>query len=151
MVPACIVLGKVKHFQLGLALIKFEKNSKIGIAGGVCVVASNDNYVLEKATNLDHIRGAIKAYRKECFTEIGGLVKKMGWDTVDEHHARFKGWEVSVLNHLEVVHQRSTHQEYGFVKAAFRNGKMLYSIRMDVFLTIGNAIKKWHLPRKYSL
>ncbi len=121
---------------------EFKKNSKTGIAGGVCVVESNDNYVLEQETNLDHIRGAIKAYRKECFEEIGGLVKKMGWDTVDEHHARFKGWEVSVLNHLEVVHQRSTHQEYGFVKAAFRNGQMLYSIRMDVFLVIGNSIKK---------
>ena len=33
---------------------EFKKNSKTGIAGGVCVVESNDNYVLEKETNLDH-------------------------------------------------------------------------------------------------
>ncbi|MAQ69858.1 MAG: glycosyl transferase family 2 [Flavobacteriales bacterium] len=120
----------------------FQKNTKIGMVGGVCVIESNGQHVLEAETNLDHIRGALKAYRQECFQEIGGLVKKMGWDTVDEHHARFKGWEVSVLEDLEVLHQRSTHQEYGFVKAAFRNGKMLYSIRMDILLVVGNTIKK---------
>jgi hypothetical protein len=28
--------------------------------------------------------GALKAYRKETFKEIGGLKAQMGWDTVDE-------------------------------------------------------------------
>ncbi|MAZ58124.1 MAG: glycosyl transferase family 2 [Flavobacteriales bacterium] len=121
---------------------EFQKNTKIGMVGGVCVIESNGQHILETETNLDHIRGALKAYRKECFQEIGGLVQKMGWDTVDEHYARFKGWKVSVLTDLEVLHQRSTHQEYGFLKAAFRNGKMLYSIRMDIFLVIANSIKK---------
>ena len=121
---------------------EFMKDKHLGMVGGVCVIKSDGTYILETETNLDHIRGALKAYRKECFQDIGGLVKNMGWDTVDEHHARFRGWEVSVLKDLEVLHQRSTHQEYGFLKAAFRNGKMLYSIRMDIFLLIGNSIKK---------
>ncbi len=127
-----------------LEMIKtqFQKYAKIGICGGVCVVKNNNKYIIEHETNLDHIRGAIKAYRKECFDDIGGLLKNMGWDTVDEHSARFKGWHVSVLTDLKVIHQRSTHQEYGFVKAAFRNGKMLYSIRMDLFLLFSNIIKK---------
>lgn len=121
---------------------EFQKKPKTGMVGGVCVIKVNGKHILETETNLDHIRGALKSYRQECFQDIGGLVQKMGWDTVDEHHARFRGWEVSVLKDLEVLHQRSTHQEYGFLKAAFRNGKMLYSIRMDIFLLIGNSIKK---------
>ena len=127
---------------LATIINKFQANSKIGICGGVCLVQKENNYILEKEANLDHIRGAIKSYRKECFQDIGGLVKKMGWDTVDEHSARFKGWVVFVLPELKVMHQRSTHQEYGFIKAAFRNGQMLYSIRMDIFLLFGNCIKK---------
>lgn len=123
-------------------LNEFSKNHKIGICGGVCVLDHSDQYVLENETNLDHVRGALKAYRRDCFENIGGLVQEMGWDTVDEHHARFKNWIVSVLTDLKVIHKRSTHQEYGFIKAAFRNGKMLYSIRMDIFLVIGNSIKK---------
>jgi len=120
----------------------FLKYPQIGICGGVCMIKSGQAYIIEQETNLDHIRGAIKAYRKECFEDIGGLLQQMGWDTVDEHYARFKGWLVSVLPDLKVIHQRSTHQEYGLIKAAFRNGKMLYSIRMDILLLIGNALKK---------
>lgn len=121
---------------------QFSQYPTTGICGGVCVIKSGKTYIIEQETNLDHIRGAIKAYRKDCFQDIGGLLSKMGWDTVDEHCARFKGWIVSVLPDLKVIHQRSTHQEYGFIKAAFRNGQMLYSIRMDVLLLIGNVIKK---------
>ncbi len=127
---------------LATIINQFQANSKIGICGGVCLVQKDNNYILEKEANLDHVRGAIKSYRQKCFQDIGGLVKKMGWDTVDEHSARFKGWVVFVLPELKVMHQRSTHQEYGFIKAAFRNGKMLYSIRMDIFLLFGNCIKK---------
>ncbi len=122
---------------------QFNNNVKIGVCGGVCAVQLGNDYVVEKETNTDdHIRGAIKAYRRECFEDIGGLVKAMGWDTVDEHTARYHGWLVSVIPKLIVRHQRATHQEYGFVKAAFRNGGMLYSIRMDVLLLFTNCIKK---------
>jgi len=128
---------------LELILLEFIKNQQVGICGGVCVIKSDDKYIIEKGTNLDHIRGAIKAYRKACFNEIGGVLIKKGWDTVDEHHARFKGWVVSVLTELEVIHQRSTAAEYGFLKASFRSGKMLYSIRMDLLLVLGNGIKNF--------
>jgi len=125
---------------------KMVKNQNIGICGGVCLVHSKGHYIIENETNLDHVRGAIKAYRKSCFDDIGGLLKNMGWDTVDEHYARFKGWEVCVLVDLEVIHQRSTYHEYGFIKAAFRNGKMLYSIRMGFLLLLSNCIKKAFKP-----
>ena len=123
-------------------ICNFQNNLKIGICGGVCSIQMGDKYVIEKETNQDHIRGAIKAYRRECFEEIGGLTQAMGWDTIDEHSARFNSWLVVVLPQLNVLHQRSTHQEYGFTKAAFRNGRMLYSIRMDVILLLTNCIKK---------
>jgi len=120
---------------------QFKIDTKIGMCGGVCVLDEGSNYVVEKETNLDHIRGAIKAYRKECFSDINGLLKKMGWDTVDEHHSRFKGWRVLVLPDLHVLHQRSTYHEYGVIKAAFRNGLMLYTIRMDLLLLCSNCVK----------
>ncbi len=120
----------------------FQFDKRLGVCGGVCVLNKGDKHILENETNLDHVRGALKSYRRECFEQIGGLVKSMGWDTVDEHHARFKMWNVSVLPELKVVHHRSTYKEYGLVKAAFRNGKMLYSIRMDVILLFLNCIKK---------
>ena len=124
-------------------IYNFQNNLKVGVCGGVCSIQVGNQYLIEKETNIeDHIRGAIKAYRRECFEDIDGLVPAMGWDTIDEHNARFKGWLVLVLPELHVLHQRSTHQEYGFIKAAFRNGIMLYTIRMDVVLLLTNCLKK---------
>ena len=124
-------------------IYNFQSNPKIGICGGVCTMNIGNKYFVENETNIeDHVRGAIKAYRRECFEDINGLVRSMGWDTIDEHNARYKGWQVLVLPNLHVLHQRSTHQEYGFIKAAFRNGIMLYTIRMNIFLLITNCMKK---------
>ena len=116
---------------------KMINNTDIGICGGVCTV----NGKIEGLTNLDHVRGAIKAYREKCFNEIGGLVHYMGWDTVDEHHARFLGWKVSVIDTLKVEHRRKTNYEFGFFRAAYKNGKMLFSIRMGFFLLLINCLK----------
>ena len=125
---------------------RMEGDKNIGICGGICLT----NGVEERITNLDHVRGAIKCYRKQCFLEIGGLLKSMGWDTVDEHTARFFNWNVSVFIDLKVHHQRKTNFKYGYSKAGYINGKMLYSIRMDFFLMLTNVFK-WSLRFPYII
>ena len=125
---------------------RMKNNSKIGLCGGICLT----NGLEERITNLDHVRGAIKCYRKKCFLEIGGLLKSMGWDTVDEHTARFFNWNVSVFPDLKVHHQRKTNFKFGYVKAGYINGKMLYSIRMDFFLMLTNFLK-WSFRFPYIL
>jgi len=125
---------------------RMQANKEIGICGGVCLT----NGIEEKITNLDHVRGAIKVYRKKCFLEIGGLLKRMGWDTVDEHSARFFSWSVVVFTDLKVHHQRKTNFKFGYLKAGYINGKMLYSIRMDLFLMFTNVLK-WSLRFPYIL
>ena len=67
----------------------FESDDRIGMAGGFCYIEKNENWVLENLTDKDHIRGALKAYRKETFKQIGGLKPQMGWDTVDELLCKF--------------------------------------------------------------
>ena len=118
----------------------------IGICGGICFTNGSN----ESITNSDHVRGAIKSYRKKCLIEIGGLLKEMGWDTIDEHNARFLNWKVEVFNDLKVHHTRKTNKNFGYLKAGFKNGKMLYSMRMDFFLMLTNVIK-WSLRFPYFL
>ena len=47
------------------SLIIFQSDDKIGMVGGFCYIEKNGNWVLENLTDKDHIRGALKAYRKE--------------------------------------------------------------------------------------
>ncbi len=49
----------------------FQSDPKIGMAGGFCYIEKNGDWILENLTDKDHIRGALKAYRKETFQQIG--------------------------------------------------------------------------------
>ena len=72
----------------------FRANKNLGMAAGYCYIEKNKEWVLENLTNKDHIRGALKAYRKNCFSAIGKLKPSMGWDTVDELLAKYYNWEI---------------------------------------------------------
>ncbi len=121
---------------------EFEENPRLGLCGGVCGLVVDGEIKLEQKTNLDHVRGALKAYRLDCFKEIGGLVNKMGWDSVDEYKTRFANWEVKVLPNLMVAHLKETNIKTGHAKASFKNGIMLYTIRFDFPLLMTNVLKR---------
>ncbi|MEO9893214.1 glycosyltransferase family 2 protein, partial [Aurantibacter sp.] len=60
----------------------FQGNPRVGIAGGfVYEKDSNAEWKLNHPMNKNHVRGAFKAYTKNCFSAIGGLKNAMGWDT----------------------------------------------------------------------
>jgi len=121
---------------------QFTNNPSIGLCGGVCGLVEQGEIKLERKTNLDHVRGALKAYRKECFKQIGGLVNRMGWDSVDEYKARYHKWEVKVLPDLMVAHLKETNIKTGHTRASFKNGIMLYTIRFDIPLLMTNVLKR---------
>ena len=90
----------------------FSNNTNLGLYGGFCTILKQGTWQIEQLTNADHLRGALKAYRKECFTDINGLVPAMGWDTIDEMKARFRGWQVQTNAELLVKHLKPTGQNY---------------------------------------
>ena len=104
---------------------KFHDDPKMGMAGGFCYILKNEKWVLESLTDKDHIRGALKAYRKDCFKEIGGLKASMGWDTVDELLAQYHGWKVVTDPSLKVKHLRPTGFTYN-KKAKLKQGEAFY-------------------------
>ena len=53
----------------------FKKNDKLGMVSGHCYIQKGDQWTLENLNKENHIRGALKAYRKECFLEIGKIEK----------------------------------------------------------------------------
>ncbi len=112
----------------------FKSDSLIGMAGGFCYIEKNGEWILENLTNKDHLRGALKAYRKECFQQINGLKNAMGWDTVDELQAQFYGWKIKTDPTLQVKHLKPTGQVY--TKAArLKQGEAFYKMRYGFWLT----------------
>ena len=107
----------------------FKADSRLGIAGGFAYEQDNKGvWKLNHSMNTDHIRGAFKTYRKECFQQMEGLRTAMGWDTADELLAQFHGYTIKTLDHLKVKHLRPLGKAYS-KKAKLLQGKAMYGLR----------------------
>ena len=128
----------------------FKVNNKLGMASGFCYIEKNNQWVLENLTNKDHIRGALKTYRKDCFTQIGQLKPSMGWDTVDELLAKYHGWGIFTDETLHVKHLKPTGKSYN--KASkYLQGEAMYKMRYGFWITLISALKLAYKKRKIRL
>jgi glycosyltransferase involved in cell wall biosynthesis len=125
----------------------FKKDDKIGMVGGFAYIEKNGQWVLENLTDKDHIRGAFKAYRKECFLQIGNLKSAMGWDTVDELLCKFYGWKVVTDTDLKVKHLKPTGANYNKT-ARFKQGEAFYSLGYGFVITVIASMKLAIMKRK---
>ena len=118
----------------------FQSDATIGMVGGFCYIEKNGDWILENLTDKDHIRGALKAYRKEAYQQIGGLKPAMGWDTVDELLCKFYGWKILTDDRLHVKHLKPTGASYN--KAArYKQGEAFYSLGYGFIITTISSLK----------
>jgi glycosyltransferase involved in cell wall biosynthesis len=130
--------------------IHFEQNEKLGMASGFCYIKKEDHWVLENLTRKDHIRGALKAYRKGCFLQIGKLKPSMGWDTIDELLAKYYNWEILTDESLHVKHLKPTGISYN--KASkYLQGEAMYKMRYGFIITFISALKLTYKKNRFYL
>ncbi|WP_081211882.1 glycosyltransferase [Salegentibacter sediminis] len=113
----------------------FHKDPKTGMAGGFCVIEKNGEWVLENLTGKDHIRGALKTYRKACFKDIDGLKPAMGWDTLDELLAQYYGWKIKTNDRLLVKHLKPTGKNYN-KSSKYNQGEAFYRLRYGFIISL---------------
>jgi len=119
----------------------FQGHPRVGIAGGFVYEQNhNDEWKLNHPMNKDHVRGAFKAYSKNCFSAIGGLKNAMGWDTLDELLAQYHGFEIFTDDSLKVKHLRPTGKAYN-AKAKLLQGEAMYSMGYGYWITFIASLK----------
>jgi glycosyltransferase involved in cell wall biosynthesis len=91
------------HFER--LLRAFTATPTLGIAGGVCMEEVEGEWRPTHVT-ADHVRGAVRAYRRECLLDVLPLEDGMGWDGVDELKAQSRGWTTGVIRELSFFHHR---------------------------------------------
>jgi glycosyltransferase involved in cell wall biosynthesis len=86
---------------------RFAKNPKLGTASGKAHIPVGDHFVLERSGD-DFSHGVAKLYRRQCFEEIGGIVREVMWDGIDCHRCRMLGWEAVSYDDpdLAILHLR---------------------------------------------
>lgn len=141
----------------------FETNPKAGIVSGLVYIKKyksnseiknlrnpnenwldfsnkNNEWVFENLSSKNHVRGPIKAYRKECFEDINGLRAVLGWDNLDILLAKKHGWDVVTIKELWVKHLRPTAYKYKSQKAD-KLGQYFYNIGLSLPLAIISSAK----------
>jgi poly-beta-1,6-N-acetyl-D-glucosamine synthase len=104
---------------------EFEKDPRLGIGGGGIYHEEAGELKLEHNPKF-HVRGATKIYRRECWDDLGGLLRAPGWDTVDEVKANMLGWNTRSFLDLRVSHYRFTGAADGAWKDCIKNGRANY-------------------------
>lgn len=125
----------------------FKQDATIGMVGGFAYIEKNGQWILENLTDKDHIRGAFKAYRKECFKQIGNLKPAMGWDTVDELLSKFYNWKVITDDSLIVKHLKPTGANYNKT-ARYKQGEAFYTLGYGFLITAIASAKLAMMKKK---
>ena len=141
----------------------FETNPKAGIVSGLVYIKKyksnseiknlrnpnenwldfsnkNEEWIFENLSSKNHVRGPIKAYRKECFEDMNGLRAVLGWDNLDILLAKKSNWEVVTIKELWVKHLRPTAYKYKSQKAE-KLGQYFYNIGLSLPLAMISSAK----------
>lgn len=141
----------------------FETNPKAGIVSGLVYIKKyksnseiknlrnpnenwldfsnkNGEWIFENLSSKNHVRGPVKAYRKECFEDMNGLRTMLGWDNLDILLAKKHGWDVVTIKDLWVKHLRPTAYKYKSQKAE-KLGQYFYNIGLSLPLAIISSAK----------
>lgn len=135
----------------GRILTEFDRNPSAGLIGGVCAVSRGDRWEVERITNDDHVRGALKLYRATALKSIGGIAPITGWDTLDEYKLRYRGYGIIVLSDLIVKQFRPTNQATDKRRMAGKLGETLYNIGSSLDVLAVSAVKRSLTGGGYSL
>jgi poly-beta-1,6-N-acetyl-D-glucosamine synthase len=78
-----------RYFEI--LMKRMAENPRIATCSGKAYVQNDDQLVPERHGD-DTSLGMTKFYRTACFEKIGGFVREVMWDGIDNHRCRMHGW-----------------------------------------------------------
>jgi poly-beta-1,6-N-acetyl-D-glucosamine synthase len=91
---------------------RFAEDPRLGMASGDCYEHDGKRWRVDNGAR-DHVRGATRAYRRECLAAVLPLEERMGWDGIDEVKAGLRGWRTTRFADLPFYHHRPLGEREG--------------------------------------
>jgi glycosyltransferase involved in cell wall biosynthesis len=91
------------HFER--LLERLAADPSLGIAGSTCYELEDGEWKPQHVTG-NRVRGAVRAYRQQCFQDVLPLENRPGWDGIDEMRAAARGWRSAGFTDLAFRHHR---------------------------------------------
>jgi len=120
---------------------RFGATPLLGLAGGTRCELEGDRRRMEIVPTRHHVPGALKCYSLQCFVAIGGMVERLGWDTIDEVTARMRGFETRTFPELVAVHHRMWGSADGILRGRARHGRCAYIVHYPLPWVALRALK----------
>lgn len=94
------------YFQRCIA--EMDRDPRLGNFSGKVYLRDPDGSLHYERMGDENAIGAAKFYRTVCFRDIGGFVRHAGWDGIDGHMCRLRGWIARSVDdpELRIVHRR---------------------------------------------
>jgi poly-beta-1,6-N-acetyl-D-glucosamine synthase len=103
--------------------------------------------LVEEFIRDDHTAGQFKLYRREAYEDIGGFVGVVGWDAIDVHRCRMRGWQARSFDHAEarlIHHRLMGSSDQGVFKGRVRLGKANWHMGYHPLYAIASGLFRMH-------
>jgi poly-beta-1,6-N-acetyl-D-glucosamine synthase len=121
-------------------LDEFSGDARLGISGGMILERHGGEW-RPTSSAAEHVRGALKLYRRDCFEAIGGVRERLGWDGIDEVLARMHGFDTRSVDRAEALHHRHTGSADGRLRGHARWGEAHWILHHGALWTVMRAGK----------
>jgi poly-beta-1,6-N-acetyl-D-glucosamine synthase len=131
-----------RYFEI--LMDRMAKDPRIGTCSGKAYLEHEGELVNERHGDENSL-GMTKFYRVPCFKEIGGFVREVGWDGIDGHQCRMRGWAACSWDEpdLRFVHLRTMGASHrGILTGRFRQGYGQYYMGTGFLYLAASAIGK---------
>ena len=131
---------------------EMEREPRLGTYSGKMYVRRGDHVVHEERGD-ENSCGPSKFYRVACFRETSGFVREVGWDGIDGHVCRMRGWIARSDDQAEirVLHLRPLGTSHnGLIRGRMRGGAGNWHIGMSLPYMLARTIYRFK-DRPYLL
>lgn len=122
----------------------FAAEPELGLAGLDLHSAGADGVLRREHVPTFHVRGATKFYRRACLEQISPIPPILGWDTIDEVHARRLGWTTRslALAGPPTLHLRPPGAHDGVVRGFRRWGECAWAYGADPVAVLAGGVHR---------
>lgn len=123
---------------------RMNQDPRLGTCSGKAYLEERGVLVHERHGDENSL-GMTKFYRVSCFKDIGGFVREVGWDGIDGHQCRMKGWTACSWDDpaLRFVHLRTMGSSHrGILTGRYRQGYGQYYMGTGLIYLTASAIGK---------
>ncbi len=124
----------------------FKSHPDYGLVGGLLYVEKDGSWIYEGNSNKHHVRGPLKAYRRESYIRMGGIRETLGWDNIDSILLQNLGWKEVVLPELHVKLIKVKGADYT-IKPAEYYGRYFYFLGTEQVLSLHRILQRSHEKR----